>query len=1769
MDYIVQPKDYWIAPNAVNITLNALGNPNRIQCSVASGAAILCYIEGVKGLGYDNGHRFKTWPLTISPTYFNSNTEKYVYVAIPRSASVGTQAVVVFPSEKLDIYGVNANDEQVGSTDYYYIWLQGILTATDGTSNREWQQAIDFGKKGTDEDLYDDTTSDWYQYSKVSGLVTFLKNIAMNADTTFHNLILGYKELTGVATSYIAYTDSDMLVATPGYVESQYLSKTHESEAQEQVGFLKGLWIGVRSLYEITANGIAKLKSVIAEDVNAQRVQTGEIKSPNYTGDGVADTGFRLTSSHNGHSKLTIDEIYVRMKAVFESLEVRERTYTGGDQIWSCAGNRIIRVDYLGNAETADHVPQMVNVHADGRPEGTGEGDVYSVPVPGDTYGYSDVKVPWLLRQMPLLARAKVFARYRKVRIVINEPASSSANRAAASESPLANIRRARCYFLAKDDDMEVHNWWRINDLARCQTMNLANTTRQTYISGEDQKAGNIFWWRKVIGVSYEPVTLDDGKEYHYFDVSFDYEYEQEHPEVMVTSVMEGSDIPAAQDSVVQFGNTIIEGRMNLMMMEVNGSDAVGYNPTTDAPCLKAYRGVYCFDLNKSWVGGHTCKMKLSPKSGYEFYGPNFKIVTEYDVVPVPVDRGLWLNITPTRDDYREHAMVRKCYYYDKVSHNGSYWLCSIVDGAHWVDGSGDYISDAAYSALTEEQKALCSRKQNYTIEEPSANSIDWTEVIQKGDKGSFKSRVFCRTNSAPDTPQSNTPTGTTYNTYDNPVPPPVTGQPTWTDGIPQGTAILWSSVCTFYADGTNSGWSTPSPETDTETLDIEFSPNDTQPDDPVGTAANKDTEETINARQEQGWYDPSRLPADQQMIWRAERKIKNGVYNGDWVVTRIYGESGDAAPYYVEDYGIGASRTSHSDISSWSSSQPSPTTQKPYVWKRTRLYNPNTQTYGDATYVCLTGERGVNGKDGWMITANPANVIITQALGNDTTQFSTVKVGFTAKKGSAPATVSSLAIPTGLQALSNEFNAAIGTGDDSKKVIVSSPKTYTPQGGTAQYYTEGTFVVDVIVTDPDTGNSVAFNVTVPCYANLLGTWKREVEGGVETVVAELTQYLEDDDGNIITSKSLRNDINDATKDLSELSKTVTSQGQVIQNQNTRLSTAEGNISTVQRNAVTRNLLGRGEWTLNATYNPYADYDAPNDRWYDKDGVVNDIYSQVVSLKAGKYCFYGYIPITSSFSNTNIALQKGATTSQPWGTASIQPSYLGEVSNDAITINSRTYHRCYAVFTLDEDSNCSINLWSSADESDIAVPCLCEGEAPNIETSMSMIRQTADSIEASVKKTMDSVNIFNGLKDGRGWTYGVFNADDIYFGTRTNVVQEVAPITEIISPLLLLDKGKHVISFYATEHKTSRNYNITIKDESSTTLFTATTADGTLIETDDAYGAITNKRRYYFVFELSAAKNVKAVFGQSFTETLVSEMYVYCPMLNKGEYLSDFSIGQTTNESYAKMTADEIDLSVKNDYESAGLKIVSSGLQLRGGKVDFTGSDGVSYIKVSVDANRMPHFIFMAQDGVTEMYDLGYTGLTQLVNNSMPDRYDAAMLLASLVGGDYSPYISGGDEGADSINPKSLYYMEDSNNSDSLHEYPAWFFSEGYTINGQGTKIWTHGGTHDRSYVKTRDYTDTLDNGWYFIFSEHNQNTGIIKFRVIHTVNGKIGAECTAYAEHWNNGSQVRPGDITDWKYRCWIVSNSATIATGYTAENGVDSGNFYYMDLSPLQDLL
>ena len=702
MGYITKIEDYWIAPSAVNISLNAMGDPNRIQGSVASGAVISCYIDGIPGLELDNGRNPKRWPLSLSPTLFNSFTEKYVYAAIPRSTEVGTMAVIVFPSELIYLDGTNEAGIQVGSEDYYYVWLQGIISATDGNTPRTLTAACDFGSLGTYEDIVSVKDVDWYSYDKLTQIVTFLKGIVMKPGSSFYNLILGGKELKGVATADTSayYIDSDTLVATPGYLHANYLNKKAEDTAEEQIGFLKGLWIGVKGLYEITADGMGKFKSLVAESVNAQRVQADEMQSSNFTGDGIADTGWRLTNNYNGHSKLTVDELYVRMKAVFESLEVKKEMVTGGNQIFSRAANVICRTDYFD--------------------------------ANGDRIGYSEVKVPWLLRGLSMVLSKRIlngiYSRSKSVRVNISDT------------SQIATIR---CYFLAEEGGRKVNNLWSIeggHDLARCQTFNLNRSERTSYVDGENVKLGNVFWWRKVVGVSSNsnPVEID-GKKYHYFDVSN-----------QSGGYLAGSDLPCAGDEVSQWGNDGNEDRMHLVTIEVDGGVAI-----------KAYEGIYTFDMSKCWYGGNPCKMNLSPQNEYRFTGRSFKIETEYGIRPVPVDIDVdWASQTKSRAEYAETGisvgqLIIKNYYYDRLPHNGSLWLCLFSGSTYWARyakydaGVISYVTEDVFNTLPDSQKLyvrvsgrtgladnqVC-RRMEYTSAEPGTNSAVWHQEVAKGQNG-------------------------------------------------------------------------------------------------------------------------------------------------------------------------------------------------------------------------------------------------------------------------------------------------------------------------------------------------------------------------------------------------------------------------------------------------------------------------------------------------------------------------------------------------------------------------------------------------------------------------------------------------------------------------------------------------------------------------------------------------------------------------------------------------------------------------------------------------------------------------------------------------------------------------------------------------------------------------------------------------------------------------------------------------------------------------
>ena len=352
-------KDYWISPSALHIELNALGYPDYIQASCVSGAQILVYVKDI--IGFDAGHNYRRWPLQAAPTVFNTHTEKYVYVAIPRDMTLTASAWIVFPSEQIDIYGKNEKEEQIGDEKYYYIFLQGIITSSgdNGTVQRDWKEGgrIVYGYLSSDEAISAiPNESEWYNYSSVDGIVTFLKDITMKAGTKFRQLfanvltiVSGGKiafenqgEVNGVVIDSTSLDSVDKIV-TPSYLDNKALSKVHEDVAKKVITFMEGLTVGMDKKKGIDAKGNAVLGDVVLDRVRDPHSTEADRTI-------IGAQGFDLYMGEDGKSHMYIDYLTTRVKMFAASAEVRKVSYSGGTTIFSNAGSTIIKVAYIFDA---------------------------------------------------------------------------------------------------------------------------------------------------------------------------------------------------------------------------------------------------------------------------------------------------------------------------------------------------------------------------------------------------------------------------------------------------------------------------------------------------------------------------------------------------------------------------------------------------------------------------------------------------------------------------------------------------------------------------------------------------------------------------------------------------------------------------------------------------------------------------------------------------------------------------------------------------------------------------------------------------------------------------------------------------------------------------------------------------------------------------------------------------------------------------------------------------------------------------------------------------------------------------------------------------------------------------------------------------------------------------------------------------------------------------------------------------------------------------
>ena len=357
-------KDYWISSNALFIERNALGNPDYIQASCVSGAQILVYIKDI--IPYDAGHNYRRWKLQAAPTVFNTHSEKYIYVAIPRSLDSSKAAQVVFPSEEIDIYGKNVKEEQIGDEKYYYIFLQGILTSSgdNGTTPRDWKKGYEIvtGYLSSDEALASSNLqSEWYEYSNVSQIVTLLKDLTMKPGTKFRqlyaqaiNILQGgalqfenQGSISGIADNSTPSTATDQ-IATPKYVDDRTISKLHNDTAKAVVTFLQkqifrnGMSLGYGENY-VNGNGNAKLADVVVDRIHDKNSTPSDRTI-------IGAQGFDFYMGDDGKSHLFVDYLTARTRMFASSVEIRKVSYSGGTTIFSNAGSQIAKVSYIYDA---------------------------------------------------------------------------------------------------------------------------------------------------------------------------------------------------------------------------------------------------------------------------------------------------------------------------------------------------------------------------------------------------------------------------------------------------------------------------------------------------------------------------------------------------------------------------------------------------------------------------------------------------------------------------------------------------------------------------------------------------------------------------------------------------------------------------------------------------------------------------------------------------------------------------------------------------------------------------------------------------------------------------------------------------------------------------------------------------------------------------------------------------------------------------------------------------------------------------------------------------------------------------------------------------------------------------------------------------------------------------------------------------------------------------------------------------------------------------
>lgn len=199
-----------------------------------------------------------------------------------------------------------------------------------------------------------------------------------------------------------------------------------------------------------------------------------------------------------------------------------------------------------------------------------------------------------------------------------------------------------KCYLLADDGTTATINSFKVDDQVRCKTFNIA--------SGVYENVSNKDYWRLVTKVSAENEVITDSEGHELYDGK-----KFAWIQIAKENCMEGSDTPAAGDTIVLMGNKdeSQKSRQHLLMMETEGDSA---------PKFTMYRGINSYSLKD--------------KSIFDVGFDGINIVSKFFKLVNVSGEKVW---TPLYlGDWKEGTEYE---YYNEVTWLGTRWLCIVSEG--------------------------------------------------------------------------------------------------------------------------------------------------------------------------------------------------------------------------------------------------------------------------------------------------------------------------------------------------------------------------------------------------------------------------------------------------------------------------------------------------------------------------------------------------------------------------------------------------------------------------------------------------------------------------------------------------------------------------------------------------------------------------------------------------------------------------------------------------------------------------------------------------------------------------------------------------------------------------------------------------------------------------------------------------------------------------------------------------------------------------------